>query len=1030
MLAHVGLEAAALALSSVIGALALVRYYSRKDATLLFIGTGFVGTAVLEFHHLVVSTPILGWTPAGSTTDVMVWSWIASRLFLSLFLFVAWLAWRTEGRRDPRDGEGSRFDEVSIYITASVLTVVIFGFFSWADVAAAHMPNLPIRYPVELVPGMFFTLAFFGFYTKGTWANDLSEHWLVLALLVSAILHILYAAPASGPLDAHVLAAHALKVVSYLCVLIGLLGSVYITFRRESVAYEFSRHANEALAREVAVRRQAEAVLQENEERLQDFLDSATDLIHMTRADGGLVYANRAWRRTLGMEEADLDGSNLLEMVEPEFRRAVEEAYARALGGESVSGLEFKLRTATGDNVVVRGSMNCRFEEGRPVSVRSVMRDVTEQVHAAEELARSEANVTALVESTGDAIWSVDPHHHLITYNAAFGLIIEAMVGREPGVGDLPEAYLPPEDAPRFREYFTRALYGERFSEVWMFDLAGQPRAFELYFNPIAEGFETTGVVVFGKDVTRRVRAEEALRAAKEEAEHANQAKSQFLAKMSHELRTPLNSVIGFSNILVKRGGEAMDPKDRSFVERITANGKHLLGLINEVLDLAKIESGKMDLELEEVHLDEFIPETLEQLEGQVRGRPVALVADVPDGVDPLRTDPGKLRQVLINLVGNAIKFTQAGSVTVRVDTLIEHPRTAYRVAVVDTGPGIPQDRLDAIFEAFQQADSSTSREYGGTGLGLSISRSLCNLLGYHITVASEVGDGSTFTINLNPRLSRPETEGDLVKESVQGRPKDPRASAPGGNRADGDGVAASMGGAGVVSEPLVRPRVLVIDAEPESRAAMSQALLDIACEVFTAEGDEAGIQRIRALRPDLLVLILPRERRAAWEALQGVSGHAQAQKVPLILVDQQSRPGFTQSFGSLSVLRESSGSGALREAVAGALESVGADGMSVALVEPDALERDRIASLLRASGLRVVSADAGSASSGHATLESPSLALVRGDASAVADRLRGLPGLAGLPVVALTGQEPMGDVLGPEAQELMEKVYEALGHP
>jgi PAS domain S-box-containing protein len=1028
MLAHVGFEAAALALSSVIGALALVRYYSKKDATLLFIGTGFVGTAVLEFHHLVVSTPILGWRPAGPTADVMVWSWIASRLFLSLFLFVAWLAWRTEGRRESRSREGPGFDEVSIYVTASVLTVVIFAFFSWADVASARMPNLPIGYPAELIPGLFFTLAFVGFYTKGTWATDLSEHWLVLALLVSAILHLLYAAPASGPMDAQVLAAHALKVVSYLCVLIGLLGSVYITFRRESLAYEFSRQANEALAREVAVRRQAENVLQENEERLQDFLDSATDLIHMTRPDGALVYANRAWRRTLGMEELELEGRNLLEMVEPEFRRAVEEAYARVLGGESVSGLEFKLRTTAEDQVVVRGSMNCRFEDGRPVSVRSVLRDVTEQVHASEELARSEANVTALVESTGDAIWSVDPLHHLITYNAAFGLIAETMVGREPGVGDLPEAYLPPEDAPRFRDYFTRALHGERFSEVWTFDLAGQPRAFELYFNPISEGFETTGVVVFGKDVTRRVRAEEALRAAKEEAEHANQAKSQFLAKMSHELRTPLNSVIGFSNILLKRGGEAMDPKDRSFVERITANGKHLLGLINEVLDLAKIESGRMDLEMEEVELDAFIAETLEQLEGQVRGRPVALVADVPDEVDPLRTDPGKLRQVLINLVGNAIKFTQDGSVTVRVDTLIEHPRTAYRIAVEDTGPGIPQDRLEAIFQAFQQADSSTSREYGGTGLGLSISRSLCNLLGYHITVASEVDRGSTFTINLNPRLSRMDEDGGAAEDGSRDRSGLQPGMAEGGDAGDGDPGAPSVRPGGALSQPLIRPRVLVVDAESESGSAMSQALLAMGCEVFTADGCEEGGQRARALRPDLVILTVPQDRQAAWECLGGFHDGDRSPTAPLILVEHTSSSGSAGSYGALGVFRDGTEDGALGRAVAQALESGGAPGESVLLMDPDPEGRDRIASLLRATGLRVVATASGPAAVRQATVERPGLAVMGGMESGLADELRALRGLEDLQVVTLNGREAKGDILGPDAQELMAKVHQALG--
>jgi PAS domain S-box-containing protein len=264
------------------------------------------------------------------------------------------------------------------------------------------------------------------------------------------------------------------------------------------------------------------------------------------------------------------------------------------------------------------------------------------------------------------------------------------------------------------------------------------------------------GVTVTVRDITARKEAEAETRRARDAAEAANQAKTDFVARMSHELRTPLNSVIGFANILLRNKRGSLDDAELTYLQRVQGAGTHLLGLINDVLDIAKVEAGRMTIELSPVELVPLARDVLAQFDAQAQAAGIALRLDAPAGGAVVFSDVGKLHQVLINLVGNALKFTPEGSVVVRIRA--DGPAVADNgsaiatcIEVVDTGIGIPPDRLSAIFEAFEQADSSTSRHYGGTGLGLSISRALCEAMGFSLTVESRLNAGTMFRIGLTP---------------------------------------------------------------------------------------------------------------------------------------------------------------------------------------------------------------------------------------------------------------------------------------
>ena len=256
---------------------------------------------------------------------------------------------------------------------------------------------------------------------------------------------------------------------------------------------------------------------------------------------------------------------------------------------------------------------------------------------------------------------------------------------------------------------------------------------------------QTEGVVALVQDVTERVAREDQLRHALERAEVASQAKSDFLASMSHELRTPLAAIVGYMDLLEGEMVGPVEPLQKDYLGRVKTAARHLMSIIEEILTFSRVEAGKESVFVEVVNSAEVAREVKSLFEPQAQSKSLALELDLPASAPTLRTDDTKLRQILINLLGNAVKFTDAGSVTLSVH------RAADRVlfAVTDTGPGITPEDRERVFDAFTQLDQSHKRRKGGTGLGLPVSRKLAHLLGGDLTVAGAPGGGTIFTLAL-----------------------------------------------------------------------------------------------------------------------------------------------------------------------------------------------------------------------------------------------------------------------------------------
>lgn len=504
------------------------------------------------------------------------------------------------------------------------------------------------------------------------------------------------------------------------------------------------------------------------------------------------------------------------------------------------------------------------------------------------------------------------------------------------------------------------------------------------------------GTFGISRDITDRKRAEEAMRLAKEAAEAANRTKSQFLANMSHELRTPLNSVIGFAGILLKNKGGNLSATELNFLDRIQANGKHLLALINEILDLSKIEARKVELQIAPVALDVLVKETIAQQEGLVRDRPVELRADIPPGVAPIPADADKLRQVIINLIGNALKFTERGSVTVRVVTLPDDPRPV-RIDVVDTGIGIPKEKLGVIFEAFQQADAGTARKYGGTGLGLTISQALCQLMGFHIEVASTVGQGSNFSVVIRRQAER-------ADDSVPSPPETRMPAAATPPRAPSD---------------LHGKLLLVIDDESDSRVLLTHMLEEFGCQVIAANSGEQGLRMAREFRPQIITvdLLMPEMDGAA--VIRAIKADQQLRDLPLVVVSIVAEERRGSILGAVDILEKP----VAREELLAALERFHlAPGAKILVVDDQDDAREMIRSHLAGRPVQLFTATNGREALDCLQQAPPDLVVLDlvmpvMDGLAFLDQIRSAPRFQQLPVLVVTAK-----VLSPEEKEQLRR--------
>ena len=373
-------------------------------------------------------------------------------------------------------------------------------------------------------------------------------------------------------------------------------------------------------------------------------------------------------------------------------------------------------------------------------------------------------------------------------------------------------------------------------------------------------------------EVTVAQRTEE-LKQAMEAAEAASQAKSGFLANMSHELRTPMNAIIGYSEMLMEDAEDEGNEEAAGDLKKIHGAATHLLSLINDVLDLAKIESGRMDLYLECFEVPKMVKDVVATIDTLVKKNGNRLNVDMDESIGAMRADVTKVRQGLFNLLSNAAKFTHEGDIGLVVTSERVDDRDWIRMSVSDSGIGIPPGKIDHVFEEFSQADETTTRDYGGTGLGLPISRRFCRMMGGDITVESVVGEGSTFTMRLPLDVEAATREAEVDAQPA------------------------------VVPEPGAEPLVLVVDDDPNALDLLGRTLQEAGMRVVTASSGQEAVNLARTLHPAAITLDVLMPGRDGWDVLRELKADPSTQHIPVIMVTMTDDHGLGYALGATEFL-------------------------------------------------------------------------------------------------------------------------------
>jgi PAS domain S-box-containing protein len=500
--------------------------------------------------------------------------------------------------------------------------------------------------------------------------------------------------------------------------------------------------------RDITERRRVERALRHNERQLRLITNALPALVSYIDTEERFLFVNRRYEEWYGRPSAEFLGVPARDVVPPQVYRRARPLLRRALAGETVS-FEDEMEFSEGIKRHVHIDYIPHLDDGDEVEgVCVLIQDISDRKQAEEALRRSEKRLVQAQRIAGLGNWEWEVGHKVMRWSEESYRLMGLEPQREISTARFREMVYP-DDLPELRETSRAALRGERPYDIEYRVLRadGEVRVFHS-LGEVVRDENGAPVRIFGTalDITGSKRAEEALRAAKAEAEWANRAKSEFLANMSHELRTPLNAILGFAEMIsLQQVGPIGNKKYAEYAEFISESGRHLLSIINDILDLSKVEAGKLDLQEGRIELAPAVEACLRLISERAAKAGVRLSTCLGESVTALLGDERMVKQILVNLLSNAVKFTPEGG-RIEVKCCLDAENRTV-LAVSDNGIGIAPENLATALEPFGQVDGTLSRRHPGTGLGLPLVRSLAELHGADFELKSEVGKGTTATV-------------------------------------------------------------------------------------------------------------------------------------------------------------------------------------------------------------------------------------------------------------------------------------------
>ncbi|HEX9936228.1 MAG TPA: response regulator [Longimicrobium sp.] len=751
---------------------------------------------------------------------------------------------------------------------------------------------------------------------------------------------------------------------------------------------------------DVTERREAEAELKSVETYAQDIVDTVREPLLILDPDLRVRSANRAFYQTFRVSCEETEQHLIYELGNgqwdiPDLRTLLDEV----MGTGSVFN-DFELEhtfPAIGRRVMLLNARMLRAGSHAELLVLA-MEDVTERRLAEAEVKAIETYAQDIVDTVREPLLILDTDLRVRSANRAFYQTFEVSAGETEnqliyqlgnGQWDIPALRTLLEDIIPASTVFSDFELEHDFPAIGR-------RVMLLNARRLQAGHHGELLVLALEDVTERRRAEEEVGKAREAAENANRTKSLFLANMSHELRTPLNAILGYSEMLHEEAAERGLDEFGGDLEKIGSAGKHLLALINDILDLSKIEAGKMELFLESFDLPAMIDEVMSTIGPLVQTNANTLKVVLAPDLGAMHADQTKVRQGLFNLLSNAAKFTRGGTITVDAERTAMDGRDWIVFRVTDTGIGLSPGQMVKLFQDFTQADASTTRKFGGTGLGLALTRRFCQMMGGDVTVHSVPDEGSVFTIKL-PAVVRDDPE--AAARAAAGAV----AAAASPDCGDADGADAPAPGTSYV---------LVIDDDPVQRDLMHRFLGGEGFHVVSAAGGEEGLCLARQVGPAAITLDVMMPGMDGWSVLAALKADPALCDIPVIMVTMVDDPARGFTLGAADYATKPVNRGRLSRLLK--KYTCGNPPCSVLVVDDDDAARARTRIILEKEGWKVSEARNGREALECMESERPVLILLdlvmpEMDGFEFADRVRRHPEWRSIPIVVVTAQDLSG---------------------